>query len=643
MKPFFLLLFIILAVTKSYSQTLFTYGSSPVNKDEFLRAYNKNKTPVTDKEKALKEYLDLYAKFKLKVKAAKELRLDTLQQLKYDVQNFRSQVEETYLTDENEVSHLVEEAFDRSQKDIHLLHFYIPISNKMSAADTVKAHKAIEEAREDLLKGKTNYDELVDEITEKIMPIKGKDLGYITALTVPYDIENLVYTLKPGSISKVYRTKSALHVFKNADERKSAGRWKIAQILLAVPPEVSGQQLKELEKKADSLYGALQAGSNFAEMAKKYSDDRLTYLNGGEMAEFGTGKFELPFETAVFALQKDSSISKPIFTGYGFHIVKRLQQRLTPADKNDEAFMAALKQQVLQDARINIAKANFIKTVIVKTGFKRNTIVKDAQLFRYADSVTAKGNVINYPISKTIIFSFAKSKVVGSDWLNFVKDYKLNQDVYKGENNKELLEKYVNTIVVEYYRKHLEEFNEDFKYQMQEFTEGNMLFEVMERNVWSKAANDSAGLKKFYGASKAKYQWGESATVLLFNSSNLQSAQEAATALRSGKNWKQIAEESEGRIQSDSGRYEISQLQIPAGTAFKEGIITIPLVNSGDNTASFVKVLQLYPANQQRSFEEARGLVINDYQNFLEEKWIAELKKKYPIKINEPAFQTLLK
>jgi len=67
------------------------------------------------------------------------------------------------------------------------------------------------------------------------------------------------------------------------------------------------------------------------------------------------------------------------------------------------------------------------------------------------------------------------------------------------------------------------------------------------------------------------------------------------------------------------------------------------LVNSGDNTTTFVKVLKMFPASQQRSFEEAKGLVINDYQLYLEEQWIQQLKKKYPVKVNEAAFQLLLK
>lgn len=641
MKHFFLLLVISFTITKGYSQTLFTYGTNAVGKDEFLRAYNKNKTPVADKEKAYREYLDLYAKFKLKVKAAYEMKLDTLPQLKYDMQNFRSQVEEGYLNDDSRVNMLVDEAFQRSQKDIHLLHFYVNINSSMIPADTVKANKAIEKIRQRLLAGEMEYDKLVSEVSDELIPVKGKDLGFITALTVPYDIESLVYELKPGGVSAIRRTKSALHVFKNAEERKSAGRWKVAQILFAVPPTADELEKKEIGKLADSVYNLLQAGGNFAELAKKFSDDRITYLTGGEMAEFGTGKFEMPFEKAVFALKNDGDFTKPVYTGYGYHIVKRLQQKPVPADKSDEAFMASLKQQVTQDARINVAKASFIKTVMARTRFKRNPALKDEQLFRFADSVVATKAVGKYPVNKTVLFSFAKSKVTGSDWLHFIKDYKLNADVYKGENNKALLEKYINTVALEYYRKHLEEYNDDFKYQMQEFKEGNVLFEVMERNVWSKAANDSVGLKKYYDAARSKYVWDASASVLLFNAQSTEAAKEAQAALKSGKNWKDIAEQSEGRIQADSGRYEINQLQLPEGTAAAPGTTTQPQLNETDNTASFIQILQIYPAGQQRSFDEARGLVINDYQTELEEKWVTALKIKYPVKVNEAVFKTL--
>src|SRR5450631_3113577 len=130
----------------SNCQTLFTYGNHMVNKDEFLRAYNKNKTASTDKEQAMKDYLDLYTKFKLKVQAAKDMHLDTLPLLQSDLQNFRTQIENNYLQDDKEVEVLVNEAFNRSRKDIHAQHFYVSLNDKMAPADTLKLYQAINEA-----------------------------------------------------------------------------------------------------------------------------------------------------------------------------------------------------------------------------------------------------------------------------------------------------------------------------------------------------------------------------------------------------------------------------------------------------------------------------------------------------------------
>ena len=122
-KHIFLTLTIFCCLLKGYSQTVFTYGKFAVSKDEFLRAYNKNNTPVTDKEAALREYLELYTKFKLKVQAAREARLDTLQQLQYDLQNFRSQVEENYLQDDKAINALIDEAIENGYITTIIIHY----------------------------------------------------------------------------------------------------------------------------------------------------------------------------------------------------------------------------------------------------------------------------------------------------------------------------------------------------------------------------------------------------------------------------------------------------------------------------------------------------------------------------------------
>ena len=620
MKKFFLFVVISCATSGLFAQTLFTYGNNAVTRDEFLRAYNKNKAAVTDKTLALKEYLDLYVKFKLKVKAAKDLHIDTLASLANDLKNFRTQIEENYLNDEARVNALTQEAFVRSQEDLHIAHVFFPFTN----SDTLGAFTAATSA------SRTTGSS-----------VKWEDLGFITVFSLPYAYENIVYGLQPGGISKPYRSKSGYHLFKNIEKRKAFGKIKTAQILIAFSEGAKDEEKAGAARIADSVYKALLAGADFSEAAKNISNDKMTYLSGGVMPEYGVGKYEPAFEDKVFALQKDGAITHPFQTQFGYHIVKRLSKTEIPQDKNNDSYLYGLKQQVLQDTRIASAKEKFLQDVLKKLNYKKNTALTDAALWKVTDEMMATEKIQGRYNGLLSLFFINGQAVKVNDWVAYLKNYKAS-GAFKGEGYPELMQQFTSSVALENYKKRLPDFNPEFKYQIQEFKDGNMLFEVMERNVWTKASSDTTGLKNYYLKQKSKYTWNESADAVLISCSDGKVAATGVEKMKNGKGWKQLAEENTPQMQGDSGRYELTQLPVKPGTNFSAGMVTEPLVNETDGTATFVKIIRIYPANQQRSFEEARGLVINDYQLYLEEKWIDQLKKKYPVKINEKVFQSLL-
>ncbi|MDB5202156.1 MAG: PpiC-type peptidyl-prolyl cis-trans isomerase [Ferruginibacter sp.] len=628
------------------AQTLITYGKNTVTKDEFLRAYNKNKPVVTDREKSLREYAELYSNFKLKVRAAQDMRIDTLQQIRYDVENFRGQVIDNYLSDEKGMNRLLDEAAIRATKDIHVLHFSVPVPAGSPAADTMKAYRAIQEMFQELKKGNTDYTELSARISAKYIPAKQSDLGFITVLTVPYDYENIIYNTPVGGYSEPFRSAGGWHIFKVIGERQDIGKWKIAQIMFPFPPAADAETKASIKQKADSVYNLLQSGMAFGAAVRSFSGDKLTYLSDGELQEFGSGTYSSDFESEVLKLSSDGAISRPFTTEYGYHIIRRISHTPVPQNNADETFRFGLKQKIQQDARINQEKEKFARAILTKTGFKRTGNIRDQDLFRDADSLMSDPSVEhteNLPTSKKVIAVFNKGNVKGSDWLKFVREYKANFQDYRGETNQQLWDKYVQYASVNYYKEHLESYSDEFKYQMQEFKEGNMLFEIMERNVWNKAIADSNGLLRYYAAHKPDYKWAASADVIIFNCNTKEIAETAMSALKAGKNWKTVTEENASNMQADSGRYEITQL-------FGETVKQNPIANNysaivvnADGSASFVKYLRLYDGNQQRSFEEAKGLVINDYQTQLEEKWLAELRVKYPVSINQSLLRSLAK
>ena len=645
MKKFYLLFAFAMLNAAAYTQTFISYGNNTISKDEFLKAYNKNKMPVTDAEKSFREYVELYSNFKLKVKAAEELRLDTLPQIQFDIANFRQQIIENYLTNTKGIERLVQESFARMQKDKHVLHFSAPIAINAKPEDTAKTYKAMMDLYAKLNSGQADYNPAEENAASNVV-IKKSDFGFITAFTVPYEYENIIYGLNTGQVSKPYRGKNAWHIFKVTEDRNSAGRWKIAQILIAFAPDAGTEARAAAAKEAAHVYELAKKEENFSFLAKEYSDDKLSYLTGGELPEFGTGTFSQDFEKEVFQLKKDGDISQPIATEFGYHIVKRLGFTPTPATASDVSYLFDLKQKVLKDARINLEKEKFAREIMTRVELKKTTQVKEADLFRYADSIMTNPTALQtklYPISNKTILSFKNGSAKADEWLAYARENKSNTELNKNETNKQLWEKFVPAAAVNYYKNHLEEYNADFKFQMQEFKEGNMLFEIMERNVWSMASNDSIGLLKLYNANSKNYKWAASADVLIFNCSSVKVAEESMTSLKKGKNWRAVANDNSASLQADSGRYEISQITGTniAGTPVRDSYS--PIITNVDGTSTFVKYVNIYSPNQQRSFDEARGLIINDYQQVLETKWLAALKKKYPVKVNENMLKEMMR
>lgn len=284
-----------------------------------------------------------------------------------------------------------------------------------------------------------------------------------------------------------------------------------------------------------------------------------------------------------------------------------------------------------------------IEMVFEQTGYKKNTAIIDDMLYLYADSAAYSTDKRQWPVEKETIFTLGNTPIKGSQWLAFAKQYKLDKNAYKGESNSELLEKFTHKTAMEYYRNHLEDYSTDFKYQLQEFKEGNLLFEIMGKKIWNRASSDQVALQQFYEANKEKFAWGESAEVILINAKSYAYAEYAFENMKKGMEWKQVAEQSEGMIQGDSARYELAQLPIKPGTALMEGAMMEIVKHTIDNGASFIKVTKLYPTGMHRTFDEARSMVINRYQELLEENWRKELVAKYPVKINNTVFQSLLK
>jgi peptidyl-prolyl cis-trans isomerase SurA len=641
MKNVFLIFILSFCTYTFYGQTLVNYGKQTISREEFLTAFRKNNTHTKATEKAYRDYLNLYIRYKLKVQAARDLKLDTLPGQITELKNFKSQIVDQYINDEISLNQMAKEAFVRSQHDLRISYIFVAAPKNASPADTAKAWKKIQDAYKSL-NNKKDFGETALQFSEdpNVKENRG-DLGYITVFDLPYAMETVAYKTAPGKYSPVFRTNGGYIILTTTAQRPAEGLIKIAQILIIFPFEAKDPEKLSTRKRADSIYQALKNGADFGTMARKFSGDNLSYQLAGVLPEFGIGKYEAGFENTAFNLKKDGDISQPYQSVFGYHIIKRLSRNPIPP-KADQKALDRMKEKIKTDPRVAISKKRMTQTILKQTQFKE-FISPGNTLWDYTDSALLnKPPASNAGITdQSLLFQFPEKKYTVGDWISYRRNLRSSPNVTNGKTNSDILDLYRQTVAFDYYREHLEKYNATFAAQVNEFSDGNLLFEVMQRQIWNRAIADSNGLKKYFDSNIRKYWWKPGAEGIIFNASNMTIAKKLEGEL--GKNignWRVTVDGYAGQIHADSGRFELSQIpgKQPVGT----GRFTQTATNS-DQTIQFAYIIHEFYAPSPRTYEEARGLVINDYQNELENQWIDELKKKYPVTISETVFKTLPK
>jgi len=623
-------------------QTLFTYGSEKVSVTAFLKAYNKNNQEAGSKKnkKEILEYLDLYIASRLKIKEAKAKGYDTLPRLVDDLQNLRAQIIPAYLNDEQSIKKLTEEAFSRSQKDIHLHHIFIAINDK---ADTTAARQKASDAYKKLQQGE-NFAAVAKKYSDDpSVKDNGGDIGYITVFTLPYELENLAYKTIAGKLSGLYKSKSGYHIFKNINERKALGKIKAAQILIAVPPDAGNSFKAEAKALADSIYSRLQKGDDFGKLATAFSNDAYSSSTNGQMPDLEVGQYNPVFEAAAFALPINGAIAKPFLTAHGWHILKRIDR--TPVNvKMDDKTLKALREKVEASDRMNTAKAALVKKVMTQAGYKKLNYNEVVFLKTSDNILTNNANADSGTITnQTTLFQLKEKQITFKDWITYARMNRYKNDGSGVKTYDVLWDEFLAAFIMDYYKENLENFNPDFKSQIEEFSEGNLFFDIMQQEVWGPAQSDTASLENYFKQHESKYVWNKSADAIIFYTSDVATANELRKRMSASPRWKALSDEFGEKIAVDSARFEITQIPNGNKTVLKTGAITAPLVNTSDNTASFAYIINYYPQTVKRNFSEAKGLVINDYQQELEKKWLKELKKKYPVTVDQKVWNDLLR
>lgn len=636
------------------NRTLLTVGDEKVSVAEFMRVYQKNNVQgeVIDK-KSIQEYLDLYIKFKLKVKEAEDLGMDTVKAFIDELDGYRTQLTKPYFIDEDVNEALLQEAYERKLTDIRASHILIRIDENAAPEDTLKAYQQMLEIRQKALSG-TDFGNLAVEFSQdpsaKDMtdPNSGNilrngnrgDLGYFTVFDMVYPFENGAYKTYSGEISEIIRTRFGYHLIKVTDKKEAMGKATVAHIYLRFPQNANKQDSAALNEKINKAYQELVDGKDFANVVLAYSDDQGTREKGGELPPFGSNRMVPEFIFAISQLRETGDFSKPFLTQYGWHIVK-LINRDTPG--TFEEVKEELNKRLARDARSHKSEEAVIQKIKNDYHFKEYSKNLNA-LKSMIDSslLQAKWNPDTASDMNKAVFKIGKQKFSQYELAQFISK---KQKKEKPQNIQSFLDKTYKDFVVEscinYLDSRLEEIYPDFGLLMKEYRDGILLFELTDEKVWSKAVSDSTGLTVFHEANKNNYMWDTRVMVSTYTIKGLDRMEEITAKIEAGSTAKEIFRDtntfSSDQIRMDSKIYakgdnaRIDQMEWTAGTT--------EVIAQNDEVVTLV--IDEIIAPQPKSLNEARGLIIADYQNELEKEWVEALRGKYEVVINQKVVESI--
>ncbi|MBS1772015.1 MAG: peptidylprolyl isomerase [Bacteroidetes bacterium] len=641
--------------TSTYAQTLFQFGNNPVSKEEFLRVYQKNsmnKKPDMS-EGALRDYLDLYSLFRMKVKEAEAQHIDTIPQIQYELNSYRKQLAKNYLTDDNVNERLIKEAYERMKEEVRVAHILVYSSAMGASADTVKQYQKIDSIYNAIVKGKADFAAMAERFSEDQESKKrGGDIGYFTAMQTIYAFENAAYNTPVGKVSKPFRTQFGYHIVKVLDRRPAKGQIQVQNILIQAQKSKGEAGMELAKKRMDSVLADLKKGMTFDAAVKKYSDDKYTIADNGLMKPFGPGEYSAEFDAAAFALKNPGDVSEPIQTDYGLHLLKLVQK--IPVKPYD-TLRPMLKRKVENDSRAQTAKEAFLSKIKQQGGFKEYPANFEALVNTMLKKIPDTGKLANVFNSKDYanmtqpVFDFHNKAYTQYDLVSYTEN--LTRGKLLGARSavmRDVYNLYVTNILNDYEEHKLEDENTDFKLLMREYKDGIMLFELMDRNVWTKASKDTAGLKKFFETKNGKYMWEPGFKGAIYTFKDEATAKEAQKVLsKKGVKDEDVVKALNTENKPDAvnimrGHYEFSKIKDVAPTMIQKGKMTEPMKNES-GTYKIIVADEVYNTPTPKTLDEAKGYVVAEYQDYLEKNWNAEMRKKYPVKVNEDVFKSMVK
>lgn len=639
---------ILLASSSLYSQdkdnVLMTIDDKEVTVGEFLNIYEKNLEIVQDEgQKQIDNYLDLFIDYNLKVSEAYAQNLDKDPEYIKEFSKHQQQLSENYLYSKDVTEELIKEAYDRLNEEINANHILILHEEGDTPQDTLAKYNKLKNIRERALNGE-DFETLAKEYSEEPNAENtAGSLGYFKGFSMVYSFENAAYNTPVGGISEIVKTRFGYHIIKVNDRRPTPNEVTAAHIMVSTKKE--GVTEEQAKKRIDEIYQRIQQGESFDDLIT-LSDDEPTAKRDGIIGRFGSGRLNAPeFEATAFALENPGDVSKPVQTSFGWHIIKLIERH--PKETFEE-MRPSLEKRIKQGNRNEIVKNTVNQQIKDKYGFEKNSETLAFFNQFVTDSVLKRKWEYdpNYSKLKNVVFSIGDRDYTYGDFAAYIKKNqkrgRLRKDV-KAQVSM-YYEDFEDDMIQEFYMYKLEEENEEYSAIINEYRNGLLIYDLMEKNIWEPTKTDTIGLENYFNNHRDDYVWKKRIDAVVASVSDPEKAVKVQQMLKEGANEKAIKEALNTEDQVDviftADLFEMDHQALPKGFEANKGVSKIYTEPSGSSTVVLVKeVLEAH----HKTLDQVRGKVMADYQNHLEQKWMEELRKKYNVKVNKRVLKKLKK
>jgi peptidyl-prolyl cis-trans isomerase SurA len=450
--------------------------------------------------------------------------------------------------------------------------------------------------------------------------------------------EDAAYTMKPGEVSNPVLTNFGYHVIKVQDRQPNPGQVQVSHILVRIDPSnPAGEDLAK--RKINDIYTQIQKESTvWEDIVLNFSEDPSSSQKGGLLPWFSVGSMIPEFEMAAFTLSEVGEVSPPIRTQYGYHIL-RLEDK-KPVESFED-LEESIKSRIMRDSRSTMIKSQVMAIQKSRYNFDENeqAVASVRKTLDSSSKTSFKSLLSANELEGKELFKIGSQSYTTSDFLDFLdgEDSAIKTNLSPFDF---WYDRFTALKLNDSEEKDLAANNKDYKMLLTEYRDGILLFSLMNQEVWQKGIEDSVAQREYFKKNIKQYQWGNRIDAYLVKVLDLTKTSHAKSLLAD----KPLSEDLISTFEADYAQNSPLAFQTEKGTfEYKNH----PVLSKADLNLAYqelevngylhlILLGEKYPAGEKK-FEETRGIVIRDFQEYLDGELIEKLRKKYPITVNTKA------